>query len=91
MSTSQRKEDARVIAGSLVLILALGATEALLYQLGGLGAAVAFPVVALLWWVGYRLVTVPAPQTPDGNADGNVGEPVLVERERPAADQPHTW
>lgn len=90
MSTS-RRENTIVVTGVLALILALGATEALLYHLGDLLAAVAFPAIVLLWWVGYRLVTVPVPQAPDGNPDGNPGGGVPVGRERPAADQPHTW
>lgn len=85
--TNDEPSNAKVIGGTLVLILALAATEGLLYHLGGLLAAIAFPVIALLWWTGYRLITVPAP----AGTTGNVGEPVLVERERPRADEPHTW
>lgn len=85
--TNEGPGNVQVIAGTLLLIFALAGTEGLLYHLGGLLAAMAFPVIAFLWWVGYRLVTVPAPT---GTA-GNVGEPVLVERERPRADEPHTW
>lgn len=91
MSNPQKSDDGRVIVGALVLIAALGATEALLYLLGGLTAAIATPVIALLWWTGYRMVTVPAGTGTPAEPIGNAGGPELVQRERPRADEPHTW
>lgn len=80
--------NGKVIAGALLLIIALAGTEGLLYHVGGLLVAIATPATALLWWLGYRLVTVPAPVPAPPGTTGNA---VPVQRERPGTDQPHTW
>ncbi|NUT90885.1 MAG: hypothetical protein HOY78_02530 [Saccharothrix sp.] len=89
MGNSNGADNARVIGGTLVLILALGGTETLLYHLGGLVAAVGVPALALLWWTGYRLVTVPVLDEWSGNGSGD--ENRAGAREQPRPDQPHTW
>jgi hypothetical protein len=90
MGNSDVAGNARVIGGTLVLILALCGTETLLYHLGGLVAAVTVPALALLWWTGYRLVTVPVPDEWSGNGNGDDGNRAGT-REQPRPDQPHTW